>query len=62
MEELMKYLQGLVGYYRLVETLSVLKDLDGWIRRRLRCYMAKQWNKSCYTRLRNLIGLGVSPD
>jgi group II intron reverse transcriptase/maturase len=59
-EELMEYLRGWMGYYRLVETLSVLKDLDGWVRRRLRCYMVKQWIKNCYTRARNLIRLGVS--
>ena len=58
----MEYLRAWIGYYRLVETLSVLKELDGWIRRRLRCYMVKQWIKNYYTRARNLIRLGVSPD
>jgi RNA-directed DNA polymerase len=62
MGDLMEYLRGWMGYYRLVETLSVLRELDGWIRRKLRCYMAKQWIKNCYTRARNLIRLGVSPD
>lgn len=61
-EELRDYLRGWIGYYRLVETLSVLKDLDGWIRRRLRCYLVKQWIKNCYTRAKNLVRLGVSPD
>jgi group II intron reverse transcriptase/maturase len=61
-EELGEYLRGWMGYYRLVETLSVLKELDGWIRRRLRCYLVKQWIKNCYTRAKNLVRLGVSPD
>ncbi|MCX5913740.1 MAG: hypothetical protein NTV04_17605 [Deltaproteobacteria bacterium] len=41
-EELQEYLRGWSGYFRLVETLSVLRDLDSWIRRRLRCFVAKQ--------------------
>ncbi len=41
--ELNRYLQGWFGYFRLSETPSVLEDLDGWIRRRLRCFLLKQW-------------------
>ena len=60
--ELVEYLRGWMGYYRLVETLRTLQDLDGWIRRRLRCYMVKQWIKNCHTRARNLVRMGVSLD
>ena len=59
-EELREYLRGWIGYFRLVETLSVFRDLDSWIRRRLRCFVAKQWIKNCHTRFKNLIRLGVS--
>lgn len=59
---LQEYLQGWIGYFRLVETLSILQDLDGWIRRRLRCFVVKQWISNCHTRYRNLIGLGVYDD
>jgi len=41
--ELNRYLQGWFGYFRLSETPSVLEELDGWIRRRLRCFLLKQW-------------------
>jgi group II intron reverse transcriptase/maturase len=41
--ELNRYLQGWFGYFRLSETPSVLEELDGWIRRRLRCFLVKQW-------------------
>jgi group II intron reverse transcriptase/maturase len=41
--ELNQYLRGWFGYFRLSETPSVLEELDGWIRRRLRCYLLKQW-------------------
>jgi RNA-directed DNA polymerase len=61
-EELQEYLRGWIGYFRLVETLSILQDLEGWIRRRLRCFVAKQWIKSCHTRYKNLIRLGVNDD
>lgn len=41
--ELNSYLNGWRGYFGFCETPSVLKELDGWIRRRLRCYLWKQW-------------------
>ncbi|MDG6219249.1 MAG: group II intron maturase-specific domain-containing protein, partial [Candidatus Thermoplasmatota archaeon] len=41
--ELNLYLRGWFGYFRLMETPSVLEELDGWIRRKLRCYILKQW-------------------
>lgn len=61
-EELQEYLRGWIGYFQLVETLSVLQDLDGWIRRRLRCFVVKQWINNCRTRYKNLIRLGVNDD
>ncbi len=60
MEELCVFLRGWIGYFRLIETLTILKDLDSWIRRRLRCFMAKRWINNCHTRYRNLVKLGVS--
>jgi len=44
--ELNVYLRGWFGYFRLMETPSVLEGLDGWIRRKLRCYILKQWKTS----------------
>jgi RNA-directed DNA polymerase len=41
--ELNSYLNGWRGYFGFCETPSVLRKLDGWIRRRLRCYLWKQW-------------------
>jgi RNA-directed DNA polymerase len=46
--------------FRLIETPTVLKDLDSWIRRRLRCFVMKQWIKNCHTRYKGLQSLGVS--
>jgi group II intron reverse transcriptase/maturase len=59
-EELQGYLRGWIGYFRLVETPSVLQELDSWIRRRLRCFVVKQWINNCHTRYKNLIRLGVN--
>ena len=58
--EVQEYLRGWIGYFRLVETPRVLEDLDGWIRRRLRCFVAKQWINNCHTRYKNLVRLGVN--
>jgi RNA-directed DNA polymerase len=59
-KELSEYLRGWLGYYRIIETPTVLRDLDSWIRRRLRCYVMKQWIKQCHTRYQGLRALGVS--
>jgi group II intron reverse transcriptase/maturase len=59
-KELREYLRGWIGYYWIIETPTVLRDLDSWIRRRLRCYVMKQWIKQCHTRYLGLRALGVS--
>jgi RNA-directed DNA polymerase len=42
-KELSRYLIGWRGYFGFCETPSVLRKLDGWIRRRLRAIAWKQW-------------------
>ena len=42
MRELTRYLRGGLPYFRLARARSLLRDLDAWIRRRLRCYRLKQ--------------------
>jgi RNA-directed DNA polymerase len=42
-EELSRYLQGWRGYFGFCQTPSVLRDLDQWVRRRLRAVAWKQW-------------------
>ena len=58
-KELNAYLNGWLGYYRLVETPTTFRDLDSWIRRRLRCFMVKQWINSSRTRFSKLTSMGV---
>ena len=47
-ERLNPVLRGWVAYFRLTEVKSVLEDLDGWIRRKLRALLWRQWK--CSTR------------
>ncbi|WP_036835076.1 group II intron reverse transcriptase/maturase [Pontibacillus litoralis] len=56
--KLKQYLKGWMGYFALMDTPSVLKGLDAWIRRRLRMCLWKQWKRP-KTRIRKLKGLGV---
>jgi RNA-directed DNA polymerase len=55
------YLTGWRGYFGFCETASVLRDLDSWIRHRLRSVYWKQW-KVYRRRKAELIRLGVDPD
>ncbi len=52
------YLRGWIGYFGFCQTPSVLKTLDEWVRRRLRCVVWKQWRRGT-TRFANLRQLGV---
>jgi len=52
-------IQGWAVYYRRCNTwLTTLRDLDGWIRKRLRCYALKQRQRR-YATYRFLRSLGV---
>ncbi len=57
-ERLNPVLRGWVAYFRLTEVKSVLEDLDGWIRRKLRALLWRQWKRS-YTRAKNLMRAGL---
>jgi RNA-directed DNA polymerase len=53
-KELASYLIGWRGYFGFCETPTVLRELDQWIRRRLRAIVWKQWKRGRirYTELR----------
>jgi RNA-directed DNA polymerase len=59
--ELVLYLRGWIGYFGFCERRTDLRDLDGWIRRRLRSAVWKQWQngRRRYSELRRL---GVRAD
>ncbi|MCW3989210.1 MAG: group II intron reverse transcriptase/maturase [Candidatus Bathyarchaeota archaeon] len=57
-ESLTPILRGWVNYFRLAEVKGLFKELDGWIRRKLRCILWRQWKKP-KTRARNLMKRGI---
>jgi len=58
-EELNLVIVGWSNYFRLANKwLSNIKDLDGWIRRKLRCYKLKQCGRK-YTIYKLLRSLGI---
>ena len=50
--ELREDLLGWKAYFGVAEVLSPLRDVDKWIRRKLRCYQWKQWGRAGYRELR----------
>jgi RNA-directed DNA polymerase len=59
--QLAEYLRGWRGYFSFCQTPSMLKDLDSWVRRRLRCVQWKQWKRG-KRRFAELRRLGVGKD
>ncbi|MFS1511900.1 group II intron reverse transcriptase/maturase [Chengkuizengella sp. SCS-71B] len=57
-KKLNQYLTGWCGYYALIDTPTIFRELDEWIRRRLRMCLWKQWKKP-KTKVRKLTGLGI---
>ena len=51
-QELKTALTGWKTYFGIAEVLSPLRDIDKWVRRRLRCYAWKQWGSTGYRELR----------
>jgi RNA-directed DNA polymerase len=58
--ELNRFTMGWVNYFGIAGIKSLTKDLDSWIRHRLRCFLWKQWKKP-QTRIRHLRKSGVGP-
>ena len=57
--ELAQYLRGWLGYFGFCEARYLLRDLDSWLRRRLRCFIWKQW-KTFRRRRRGLMERGIA--
>lgn len=51
---------GWKTYFRLAQTPRVLRELDEWLRHRLRAVQLKQWKRGT-TMYRELRALGASP-
>jgi len=57
-ERLNWLITGWVNYFRIADMQKVAKELDGWIRRRIRMCYWKQWKKT-RTKRDNLVKLGI---
>ena len=60
-EELNPILRGWAAYFKLSEAKRALEDMDGWIRRKLRCILWRQWKRP-YTRAKNLMKAGLTEE
>jgi RNA-directed DNA polymerase len=60
-EDLNPLLRGWISYFRLSETRKFAKDLDSWIRRRLRKVRWQQWKRR-WTRLKELMRRGLGEE
>lgn len=54
-------LRGWLQYFRLTEAKGVFEELDGWMRRKLRCVLWRQWKRP-RTRLKRLMQRGLDPE
>ncbi len=59
--ELQSYLRGSVNYYGLGIAFGEARELDRWLRSRVRMYYWKQWGRP-RTRRRKLLKLGIGRD
>lgn len=57
--KLNQIMRGWINYYGLANAKAKLRELDQWIRRRLRACIWKQWKKTS-TKQRNLVRLGIN--
>jgi RNA-directed DNA polymerase len=55
-EQMREYLPGWKSYFRLAQTPQTFKNLDSWVRHRLRAIQLKHWRTgtTIYSRLRSL--------
>ena len=52
------YIRGWLGYFGIASMKTTMREWDGWLRRRLRMYIWKQWKKP-KARVGNLMKLGM---
>lgn len=58
---IMPITRGWVNYFSIAEARSIFASLDGWIRRKIRGILWRQWKKP-RTRYKQLIALGLKKD
>jgi len=57
-KELNQLLRGWMQYFRLAEVKGIFEELDGWLRRKLRCLLWRRWKRP-RTRMKELMKRGL---
>lgn len=60
-EDINPLLKGWANYFCLSEVKRIFKEIDEWIRRKLRCIIWRQWKRP-WTRMTNLIRRGLNKE
>lgn len=60
-KELTPKLRGWMAYFKLSEVKGLFEELDGWLRRKLRCVIWRQWKRP-FTRAKNLMKRGLTEE
>lgn len=58
MQKVKTFMQGWLNYYAIADMQNTIDDWNGWLRRRIRMYIWKQWKRP-RTRVANLEKLGM---
>ena len=58
-EELQPLLRGWMAYFKWAQVKITFEELDGWLRRKLRCVLWRQWKRS-HTRAQRLMRQGIA--
>ena len=60
-EELQPLMRGWIEYFKYAQVKGTFEELDGWIRRKLRCILWRQWKRT-YTRVKRLRRRGLAEE
>jgi RNA-directed DNA polymerase len=60
-KDLAPIVRGWIGYFRLAEAKGIFEELDGWMRRRLRAILWRQWKRP-RTRAGKLMQRGLAEE
>ncbi|MBX3297668.1 MAG: hypothetical protein KF762_18360 [Acidobacteria bacterium] len=60
-KELNPLLRGWIQYFRLAEVKGIFEDLDGWLRRKLRCLLWRSWKRP-KARMKELMKRGLKQE
>jgi RNA-directed DNA polymerase len=60
-QQLNPVLRGWAAYFKLTETKTAWDEFDGWLRRKLRCIMWRQWKRP-HTRAQHLMRAGLTEE